>query len=147
MPAEFKKMGLSFQYPENWTLDEQDAVEGCQSVTVYSPGGGLWSVSVHPPSTDPVQLAETAVTAMRDEYEGLEVQETRETVAGYDLIGYDLSFFYLDLTNTATVRCIRTDQSTYSIFCEADDCEFDRVGRVFEAMTTSLLMSLKQLPL
>jgi len=147
MPAEFKKMGLTFQYPENWTLDEQDAVKGCRSVTVYSPGGGIWSVSAHPRSTNPARLAQSAVAAMKDEYEGLEAQETRETVAGYDLVGFDLSFFYLDLTNTATVRCTRTEQGTYSIFCEADDREFDRIHRVFDAMTASLLMNLKQPPM
>ena len=26
MPARFDKLGISFQYPENWTLDDTDAV-------------------------------------------------------------------------------------------------------------------------
>ncbi|MGO8753260.1 MAG: hypothetical protein ACLQNE_45565 [Thermoguttaceae bacterium] len=143
MPAEFKKMGIAFQYPENWTLDEEDAVAGNQSVTVHTPGGGLWSVSVHPRSMDPAQLATAALDAMKDEYEGLEVEEARETIAGHELAGYDFNFFYLDLTNTAAVRCIRTHRATYSIFVEAEDREFDRVRRVFEAMTTSLLQAMK----
>jgi len=59
MPAKFDKMGISFQYPENWTLDEEDALQGRDSVTVYTPGGGFWSVAVHPSTTDPDQLATT----------------------------------------------------------------------------------------
>ena len=39
MPARFDKLGISFQYPENWTLDDSDALLGRKSVTVYSPGG------------------------------------------------------------------------------------------------------------
>jgi hypothetical protein len=145
MPAEFNKLGISFQYPENWTLDEDDALAGGQSVTVYSPGGAFWTISVHPRAADPVELAEAAVNAMKEEYEELEVEQTRETIAGREMVGYDLSFYYLDLTNTARVRCLRTDQATYTLFCQAEDREFDRVHKVFLAMTTSFLNNLRQL--
>ena len=108
MPAEFNKLGISFQYPENWSLDEDDALAGQKSVTVYSPGGAFWTITVHPRATDPVTLAKSAVDAMKAEYAELEAEQTRETIAGQELIGYDLNFFYLDLTSTASVRCIRT---------------------------------------
>ncbi len=145
MPAVFDKMGIHFQYPENWTLDEQDALAGNRSVTVYSPGGAFWSVGIHPRSTDPSRLAQAAVRAMSEEYEGMESEEARETIAGWDLVGYDLNFFYLDLTNTAKVRCVRADQATYSIFCQGEDREFDALRRVFEAITVSFLSTLKHL--
>ena len=53
MPHTFSKFGISFLYPDNWTLDEQDAEGEAESATVYSPGGAFWSVSVHSPSSDP----------------------------------------------------------------------------------------------
>ena len=53
MPAEFNKLGIRFLYPENWTLDEQEALEGNRSVTVYSPGGAFWSIAMHEPNVDP----------------------------------------------------------------------------------------------
>lgn len=143
MPAKFEKLGISFQYPDNWTLDEEDAPAGGKSVTIYSPGGAFWSVALHPGSADPAQLAKVAVDAMRQEYEELEAEQTRETLAGRELIGYDLNFYYLDLTNTARIRCLRTDQTTLTIFCQAEDREFDRVELVFQAITTSLLGGLK----
>jgi hypothetical protein len=139
MPATFEKLGISFQYPENWTLDEQDALAGRKSVTVYSPGGAFWSVAVHPKGADPAALARDACDAMRQEYEGLEAEEAQETIAGHDLLGYDLRFFYLDLTNTAGIRSLRAGRTAYTIFYQAEDREFERVRRVFEAMTTSLL--------
>jgi hypothetical protein len=139
MPAKYEKMGIAFQYPENWTLDEQDAVAGTPSVTVLSPGGGFWTVAVHPRSADPVRMAEAAVSAMREEYEGLEVQPAQETLADHELQGFDLNFFYLDLTNTARIRTIRLRDATYSVFYQAEDGEFERVERVFSAMTASLL--------
>jgi len=145
MPAEFRKLGISFQYPDNWALDEEDALAGRRSVTVCSPGGAFWSVSVHPRSTDPAMLAKAAVDAMKAEYDDLETEEIQETIAGRQTIGYDLSFYCLDLTSTASVRCIRTDRATYTVFCQAEDREYDKVRAVFLAMTTSLLSNLRSL--
>ncbi len=68
-----------------------------------------------------------------------------QLISGHELVGYDLNFFYLDLTNTALIRCIRTDRATYAVFCQAEDREFDRVHAVFDAMTTSLLSNLRPL--
>lgn len=145
MPAEFNNLGIAFQYPENWTLDVQDALAGRRSVTVYSPGAGFWAVSVHPRSANPRSLAKAAVKAMQDEYEDLESCEVSQHVSGHELVGYDLSFFYLDLTNTALIRCLRTGRATYVVFCQAEDHEFDRVHAVFDAITTSLLSNLPPL--
>jgi hypothetical protein len=145
MPARFDKLGISFQYPDNWTLDDSDALLGRKSVTVYSPGGAFWSVAIHSGSADPVKLATTALEAMKREYPGLEIDEVFEMVAGHDLIGYDLAFYYLDLINTALIRGLRVGQTCYTIFCQAEDREFDQLRMVFQAMTTSLVSSLKDL--
>ncbi|MGQ9576217.1 MAG: hypothetical protein ACUVUC_12945 [Thermoguttaceae bacterium] len=145
MPNQFNKLGIAFQYPENWTLDEQDALAGNRSVTVHSPGGAFWSVSVHPRWANPLRLARAVADTMRDEYKDLETEETEETIAGRTLVGYDLNFFYLDFTNTATIRCLRTLRGTYAFFCQGEDREFDQVRHVFLAMTTSLLENLKRL--
>jgi len=142
MPATYDKMGISFQYPENWTLDEEDARAGLRAVTVLSPGGAFWSVAVHPGSADPEKMAKAAVDAMRQEYEGVEAEVTCEQVAGCEMVGFDLDFFYLDLVNMAKIRCFRVGGGTYTIFCQAEDREFAEVGGVFEAMTASLIQGL-----
>jgi len=143
MPAKFQKLGISFQYPDNWTLDEEDAGAGHKSVTVYSPGGAFWSVAIHPRSANLAQLAKAAADAMTEEYEELEAEHVREELAGHELLGYDLNFYCLDLTNTAQIRCLKTPHRAYSIFCQAEDREFERVKTVFRAMTISLLGALK----
>jgi len=142
MPAHFDKLGIAFQYPDNWSLDEQDALAGKSSVTVCSPGGAFWSVSRHPRNADPLQLAKAAVEAVEDDYHEVEVDEARETMAEHVMVGFDMQFFYLDLLNTAQVRCIQTDSATYSVFCQAEDREFDRIEAVFRAMTISFLHGL-----
>ena len=143
MPACFDSLGISFQYPDNWTLDDSEALLGHMSVTVYSPGGAFWSVAIHSGSAKPAKLTATIVETLRQEYEGLEAQETEECLAGHDLVGYDLAFYCLDLTNTAHVRSFRLSHTTYTIYCQAEDREYERVKQVFRAMTVTLLNSLK----
>lgn len=145
MPLQFDRLGISFQYPDNWTLDDADAMLGRQSVTVYSPGGAFWSVAIHPASAKPDQLVSAIVEAMRQEYQGLEVDEVRETKVHFELVGYDLAFYCLDLTNTGQVRYVQTSQAVYTIYCQAEDREFESIKRVFEAITVTFLSGLKGL--
>jgi hypothetical protein len=143
MPARFNKMGVVFQYPENWTLDEQTADGGEQSITVYNPGGGgFWTLSVHPRGADPRRLASAALMAMKEEYENLDSEAVHEKRQDHELVGYDLNFYCLDLTNSAVVRTLRTERASYTIFYQAEDREFDAIHPVFEAMTMSFLTHL-----
>ncbi len=139
MPQLYKKLGIHFQYPDNWTLDEQEALEGNGAVTVFSPEGGFWSVAVHPAQADLPKLLSAAVTAMREVYEQLDSEPAEETIAGHELTGYDMNFYCLDLTNTACVRGIRDGQRTLVIYCQAEDREYERIAPIFHAMSTSLL--------
>jgi len=142
MSAQFAEAGLRFQYPENWTLDREGGRPGCRSVTVSSPSTAFWTLSIHPRASDPAELIEAAALAMREEYKGLESEETEEEIAGYELVGQNLSFYYLDLISTAWIRCVRTDRATYLIFCQAEDREFEQISDVFRAMMTSFLSNL-----
>lgn len=139
MPAVYEKLGIRFQYPENWSLDEKDALDGENAVAVYSPGGSFWSVVIYDASLPPEELVEAALTAMRQEYDNLDAEQVREAVAGQKLVGYDLNFYCLDLTNTALIRGIRRGDATYLIYSQADDREFADLEQVFRAITASLL--------
>jgi hypothetical protein len=139
MPATFDNLGINFQYPDNWQLDDEEMRSGQSAVTVFSPGGAFWSVAVHTGSADPARMAKAALDAMSKEYEDMEAEPVKETTAGHDLVGYDLNFFFLDLTNTACIRSFRAGRTTYTVFYQAEDREFREIGLVFVAMTLSLL--------
>lgn len=142
MVATFDRLGISFQYPENWTLDDSDARQGVRAVAVYSPGGAFWSVMVHPTDAALHELLDSALAAMREEYAELESEPVTENIGGYESRGYDMNFYYLDLTSTARVRAIETPEAKLVVFCQADDTELAAVERVFAAMTVSLLRGL-----
>jgi hypothetical protein len=142
MPARFDSLGISFQYPDNWTLDDSDALLGRKSVTVYSPGGAFWSVTIQSGKAEPNKLTAAVVETLKQEYDSLEAEPIEETVAGHDLVGYDMAFYCLDLTNTAHVRSLRSAYTTYTIYCQAEDRDYACLKAVFAAMTLTLLNSL-----
>lgn len=141
MPARYERLGIAFQYPENWQLDEQDALLGEQSVGVYSPGGAFWCVAMQPAGVEPKAAADAALATLRNEYE-LDAEDAQETVGRRELVGYDVNFYYVDLTNTAYIRAFRTPSTTWLILCQAEDRDLPAVEPVFRAMTASLIQSL-----
>jgi hypothetical protein len=143
MPNTFSGLGITFQYPDNWRLDEEDAVAGRDSVTVYGPEErAFWTVSVHPPAATPARLVATALQAMKEVYDSLDSEEVQETLVDQEMIGYDMNFFCLDLTNSAVVRGFRTPQASYVILYQAEDRDFEQLAPIFQAMTVSLLTAL-----
>ena len=74
MPAQFNSLGISFKFPDNWTLDNSDARLGRKSITVYGPGGAFWSVAIHAGSAEPAKMSAAVVKAMEQEYDGLEAE-------------------------------------------------------------------------
>jgi hypothetical protein len=146
MPAHFNRYGISFQYPENWTLEEEemeDLPEEHHAVTVYSPGGAFWEGTVHPQYSDPKKLTKAVVKAMKEEYAGVEVEDIQELCLDRELIGHNFIFIFLDLINTAQIRGLKCPNATYTIFCQAEDREFEVIQKVFQAMTVSLLQGME----
>jgi len=139
MPGVYDRDGIQFQYPENWKLEEDVDAEGAIALSVSSPTGAFWQLTVYPGGEDPRRLLNTAVAAMREIYDSLETEEVEETIAGNETTGYDLNFYCLDLTNTAVLRCWRSPTATYLVLYQAEDREYAEIEPVLRAMTISLL--------
>lgn len=146
MVSIFDKLGIRFQYPENWQLDESEIGEEFSTITVYSPAGAFWSVSNHPAKLDPGKLADRALQTMRGEYQDLDSEKVHESIAGLELVGYDMNFYCLDLTNTAQVRGFRAGDRVWLVLYQADDREYAAIEPVFRAITTSLLAGVASEP-
>lgn len=139
----FDRLGLAFDYPDNWSVEIDDTSADKPAVTVTTPDGGFWSVSGQPPGTPAARLTEAVVRQMRSEYRDIDSEAARDEVAGRPLEGWDLNFYCLDLTNTAQVRAIETPTATYLLLAQAEDREWDRVAPVFAAMTASFVTGLR----
>jgi hypothetical protein len=139
----FERLGLLFEYPDDWSVEVDASQPQHPAVTIVTPGGGFWTVSRHPPDTDQHALADTIVTQMQREYQDIDIEPATEKIDGRELPGHDFNFYCLDLTNTATSRTIAAAGAVHLVFCQAEDREWNRMAPVFAAMTTSLVRGLE----
>lgn len=142
MPSVFEQSGLRFEYPENWNLEEasEDAVE---QVVVSSPHTAFWHLTKYAGDAELEPLFDEALAALRTEYQDMETEPADDELEGYQLLGFDVSFICLDLTNTCWLRGFQTDDATYLLLCQAEDREFAQIAPVFQAMLASLLRHLR----
>lgn len=139
MAALLEKFGLRLPYPENWEVDDSPDPMWPESVSIQTPEAAFWSLSIHPPSADLKQLAETVLDAMRREYDDVEVETVRETLADTPVQGFNLRFYCLDLLVQAQLRAFSTASQSYVVLCQGEDREFDRQAAVFAAMTQAVV--------
>ena len=145
----YDKYGYSFVYPENWQLDENEMDGDEGSITISAPSGAFWGLLIRPFGFNPDTLADDALKTMLKEYRDIEYSRISRNIAGYTLFGYEMNFYFLDLTNTAMVLTFADESRTFAIFWQCGDQmvvtsepEPFSHEQVFDAITTSLLRNL-----
>src|SRR5437773_638270 len=99
MVETIEEEGVPFRYPENWRMELEDTDTGW-TVVIQSPDTAYAMISLNDASLSVESMAETALTAMREDYPDLEAVSCVESLAGRPAVGYDIRFFSFDLTNT-----------------------------------------------
>lgn len=120
--AEFDEEGIRFRYPESWQLERQDNEDGW-TVTLQSPETAFLMVCLRQDQPDPVKIADTALEALREEYEDLEADDCVELLAGKSAVGHDIRFFSFDLTNTCWTRSFYSPNGTVLVMAQVNDLE------------------------
>jgi hypothetical protein len=139
MAGVYDRLGVRFSYPENWRLEEEEAVEWPRSISVESPVGAFWNLLVHPAGTDIEEVAQATLDVLRGEYEQAEFQPVWDIIEGRKVKGFDVHFFFLDLVIDAQVRAFELDGATVVILSQGEDRDFEQLENVFKAMTYSLV--------
>ncbi len=136
--AIYENLGIRFMYPENWQVSREQASTPPYEVLLQTPGGGFWSVHVYGEESEPADLVSETVRLMRKEYPDLDAEEVSEPIGAYTAVGQEMNFYCLDLVVTARVLSYQGAGRTMLVFYQAENSEFDQLGRVFEAITVSL---------
>ena len=141
MSGRFDKLGVQFLYPENWEISEEEHADGPLSVSVQSPGGAFWNLTVYDADCNPDEIAREAVATMRQEYDEVEVLEVEQPLHGeLQLAGSELYFYCLDFVINARIFTTRDElDRTFLIFWQAEERDFRELEPVFRALTISLL--------
>lgn len=133
----YDRHGITFQYPADWEVSEQEQGDECL-ITVSGPGTSFWSIGLFRDRPHPDLVLETALAAYQDEYPDLDSYPAEDEILDQPTNGYDLEFFCLELVNTARVRSFLANDFTVLIMCQADDTELKSSEPIFEEMTKSL---------
>ncbi|MDR0522120.1 MAG: hypothetical protein LBH00_09755 [Planctomycetaceae bacterium] len=147
---EYTRHHLYFAYPENWILEESEigAADGMLQLSNHS--GAFWILKKYPFGTNPDDIAEEAAETMRSEYDDIEVNRFDKVVHGKRITGFEMTFFYLDLMNVATVLCFEHAGQTFAVFWQTGNQliihngETVPVEDVLEAITESFLRGNRQ---
>ena len=155
MPGTYTGCGVTLMYPDNWTINEQvDGPPGEPStVTIETPEGAFFSISRYPSATNPQEVIDRAVEAMREEYREhqMEVEQCGAlssnpgaTAIVNELLeaGADISFYFLDLLITVRLLAIVHQGDVLLIQLQGESRDFDKQELVFSAMMQSMRNSL-----
>ena len=140
MPAHYQKNQLSFQYPDNWKLTDSANARLPYELSLETPGGGFWTLSVYSPQSNVASLSQDLVESLQEQYDSVEIDELSEQIGVVELNGFDVRFFCLDLLVEARIRHFHDKNYAYLLLAQAESREFDQIQAVFSAVTTSLLM-------
>ena len=144
---EYDDLGVRFIYPNNWTVETQTWDKGTYGITADSPEESFWALAIYPKGVDLDEAAKKILNDFHAEYDEMETEEIERYVADNVLTGYEINFFYLDLTSTAQALKFEDEERGYVIFWQTCDRlaltgeEMSRVD-VFEAMTHTLVSNL-----
>lgn len=144
---EYDDLGVRFIYPRNWFVQTETLDKGTYTITVDSPEGSFWALAIMPKGKDLDAAAKEIVRSMKAEYDELEETEVKRYVADMILTGYEIDFFYLDLSSTAVALKFEDERRGYVIYwqtCERLSIYENSLSRteIFDAMTHTLITNL-----
>jgi len=137
MVAEFQDMGIRFKFPENWKLEREDNETGW-TISLQSPDTAFLVLSLREDMPSANSMAESALTALREEYPDLEADDCVESFAGQPAVGHDIRFFSFDLTNTCWTRSFYSSRGTMLVLCQLNDLELEKNEPVLRAICASI---------
>jgi hypothetical protein len=144
---EYDDLGVRFIYPSNWFVQTETWDKGTYGITVDSPEGSFWSLAIYPKGVDLDAAAKQILGTLDAEYDEMDQAEVKRYVADRVLTGYEINFFYLDLTSTALVLKFEDENRGYVVYwqtCDRLALTGENLSRadVFDAMTHTLVSNL-----
>ncbi len=144
---EYDELGVRFIYPSNWFVQTETWDKGAYGITVDSPEGSFWSLAIYPKGVDLDAAAKQILGTLDAEYDEIDQAEVKRYVADRVLTGYEVNFFYLDLTSTALVLKFEDENRGYVVYwqtCDRLALTGENLSRsdVFDAMTHTFVSNL-----
>lgn len=143
MTAKYERDGIAFQYPENWSFEEEPRNGFPRTISVTSEDGAFWSTSLYLADQSLKELQHLYIETLEQEYEEVEVDDVEFPLGDETILATDLQFYCLDFLVHSRVIATRLGAYQALIAWQAEDRDFDKFEPVFQAITFSMLQSVK----
>jgi hypothetical protein len=122
MTRHFFKDGLAFDYPDDWSLEEERDDCGW-TATVQSPGSAFLVVRLDKLMNSVEDTLKTALEALKADYPDLEAEPAIESFAGEMAKGHDVDFFSLDMPVHCWTRAFYGLAGTMLVMGQCSDAD------------------------
>lgn len=137
MPETFDGLGLSFLYPDSWTVEQQESADG---IALHSTGSSFMMLTDCGPTLE--SAFEECQKLMAEEFEEIERSTIQQDISGHRCDGLVQRFVYLDLIVTSTLLRIEKHDRQLLVQIQGEDRELSEQQAVFDAVLTSMLQSI-----
>lgn len=134
----FERDGVRFRYPGNWSVEAEDTDDGGWTVSVHSPEFAFMVVSLRPEASDPAQVVDETLAALRAEYKELDADDAIDAIAGRPAIGHDIDILSLDTAVSCRSRCVETPAGPLLVMAQSTDYDREQNDPVLQAVWASL---------
>ncbi len=139
MTAKYDRDNLTFQYPENWRLEEDPPHGFPRSISVSAESGAFWCATVCGPHESLDDLTQQYLQTLENAYEDLEQQPIDVKLDSDIVSGLELQFYCLDFLVRSLLLGVHVGDHNVLLTWQAEDREFDKIEPVFRAISFSLL--------
>jgi hypothetical protein len=133
----YRNHGISFSYPEEWSLSEESA-GSTVALTVAGPETSFWSLWLMYDRPEPEQMVSSAVAAFSEDYDEVDVFHSAGEQCELPCEQCDIEFVSLELINAACLRAFQTDCFSVLILYQGTDRELEYTREELESITESL---------
>lgn len=143
MTAKYERDGIVFQYPENWSFEEEPRSGLPRTISVTSEEGAFWSMTLYSADQPLKELQHLYIETLEQEYEEVEIEDVEFPLGDETILATDLQFYCLDFLVHSRVIATQVGAFQALIAWQAEDRDFDKFEAVFQAITFSMLQSVK----
>jgi hypothetical protein len=140
----FQRDLISFQYPNDWTVEESlsdpvgDSEDEGWSITIQSRETAILIIAFRPDADEITQLAEETLSVLKEEYPELDAEDRVETLAGRMTIGHDIDLIALDATVACQTRCLESPGGPMLLMLQYSERDSDDTQQAAQAILKSL---------
>jgi len=129
--------GVQFDYPGFWEISEEADGDDVL-LTVSADGSCFWALRILKECPRPEEVVISCVKAFEEEYDEVEVQDIRGTLAMMPAVCRELEFSCFELLNTVSLSSVRSADMSLLAWWQGTDHQLAEVRSVFEQISQSV---------